>query len=97
MIVNLHVIIVDRAAPDQLNTVHEAIKEEADGWWHRFENTWVVGGLSSAQWRDLVKEHIHSGASVMVLRLPDEQAKRNWAFFGPRAKERAAWLHRNIR
>ena len=89
------IIVIDRATDDELNTAHEAIKSKADGWWHRYTNTWIVGGLTASEWRDLVKRVLISdSASVLVLKLPEAEDRR-WAYYGPRAEERMGWLHRN--
>jgi hypothetical protein len=97
MIEPAFLIVLDRASAEQRNAVHEAIKGHANGWWHQFADTWIVGGgVSAAEWRDLLRTHISSPAGVLVLRLPDAaSASRNWAMFGPDAKIRAEWIHEN--
>ncbi|MBD3322391.1 MAG: hypothetical protein GF350_14920 [Chitinivibrionales bacterium] len=95
---NWYVVLLDRAGNEEREIVHSAIKEHANGWWHRHENTWIVGGLTSAKWRDVVKEAMFSGpSSVLVLALPREEAKRYWSYYGPKSKERCKWLHDNIK
>jgi len=90
-------ISVDRATQDELNQVHEVVKEHAYGWWHRHVSFWLVGGLTATQWRDLIKPCLLSGSDVLVLRLPAEESDRNWAFTGPNAKEKCQWIHHNYR
>jgi len=98
MSTNWYVIILDRAGNEERQSVHEAIKENANGWWHRLENTWIVGGLTASEWRDVAKGAMFKGpSSILVLALPKEEAKRYWAYFGPKAKERSEWLHNNIK
>lgn len=99
MIAKLHVIILNNATPAVINQAHELIKSKARGWWHRFSATWIVGGdVPTNEWRDLLKPVIAgTAASVLVLRLPDEDQNRNWSYSGRKAKEWCEWLHKNVR
>lgn len=88
-------ISVDRATESELNEVHQIIKENANGWWHRHVSFWVVGGLQCSEWRDLIKPFLVSGASVLVLELPADSKDRNWSFSGTTATEKCKWFHDN--
>jgi hypothetical protein len=96
MIDNPHLILVDEATPDQLNSVHLKIKKAANGWWHHLPSAWIAGGdLSAGQWMDLLKDSISDGsASLVILALPNLAQDRDWAFFGGDSKKRAGWLHK---
>jgi hypothetical protein len=89
-------IVLDRANPDELNSVQEVVKNNARGWWHRYTNVWFAGGGTSATyWRDLISPVLESGpSSVLVLRLPKRGA-RSWAYYGPEGEERLKWLRAN--
>jgi hypothetical protein len=90
------VVLIDRATPAERASVQAAIKESAKGWWHHFEDAWIVSGGSASKWRKLVKENLSDPPSgVLVLRLPDGKDERQWAYYGPFAKKRMKWLHRN--
>lgn len=90
-----YIIVLDRATPEERAAVQMAIKEQANGWWHHFQDAWIVSGKTVGFWRDLVKGIIDSpGSGVLVLALP-KKVERRWAFFGPRPKEKTKWLHRN--
>lgn len=92
-----HIIVVDRGTDEELNAVHQVVKAEAKGWWHRFTNVWLVGGRTTNEWRDALQEIIRGGpSSVLVLRLP-KHADRHWSYFGPKWKERCEWIHNNYR
>ncbi len=92
------VVSVDRATADELNKVQQVIKANADGWWHRHTNFWIVGGQSAAKWRDLILPClIEQPSTVLVLNLPDSDEKRWWAFGGDGAKEKCKWLHDNYK
>jgi hypothetical protein len=96
--VKKYVILLDRATPEERAAVQSAIKEKARGWWHHFQDSWIVSGETAKFWRDLVKENLNSPQSaVLVLSLPEEKAKRGWAYFGPRSKDKTKWLHENYR
>ncbi len=96
---NHYIISVDQATSEQLNSVHEIIKQHANGWWHHFINVWIVGGGETAQfWRDQIKEAIKTGeASALVLKLPESIDERNWSLFGVNSGKRGAWLHKNYK
>lgn len=88
-----YVILLDRASAQERAAVHVVIKEKAGGWWHHFQDGWIVSGQSTHFWRNLVKEKLASpGSAVLVLSLPEE-GERQWAYFGP--KGRSKWLHQN--
>lgn len=90
-----HVVLLDRSTAEERAAVQAAIKENADGWWHHFQDAWIVSGKTPKFWRDLVREHLSSPESgVLVLALP-EKGERGWAFYGPRLKAKTKWLHGN--
>ena len=99
MTAQLNVIILDSASASLINEVHEVVKPAAQSWWHRFTSTWIVLSETSTQeWRDLIRPVIAGkGASVLVMRLPPEEAHRNWSYFGAAAKDRCEWLHENVK
>ncbi len=95
---NYFVISVDRATGDELNNVQNVIKENANGWWHRHTNVWIVGGGSASKWRDLIKPALPSrDSSVLVIKLPSEDADRSWAFSGKDASAKCKWFHENYK
>jgi hypothetical protein len=88
--------LIDGATPTERASVQAAVKEDAKGWWHHFENAWIVSGGTASKWRKLVKENLSSPSSaVLVLKLPDNKDDRRWAYFGPSAKKRMKWFHSN--
>jgi hypothetical protein len=94
-----YMLVLNEATPDQINTVHEALKEHTRGWWHHFDNAWIVAGdLNAGQWLDVVTPLIPNGrASVLVVQLPDDiQQRQSWAYYGIDASERAGWLNENL-
>jgi hypothetical protein len=97
--VPFYMLVLNEATPDQINTVHEALKEHAQGWWHHFDNAWIVGGdLDAGQWLDVVTPLIPNGrASVLVVQLPDDiQQRQSWAYYGIDAASRGVWLNQNL-
>jgi hypothetical protein len=91
----MHVIILDEASDETRGAVHEVIKANAKGWWHRYPNVWMAGGdNSAADWRDMLKPLVKAPTSVLVLRLP-ETGHPKWAYFGPDAQDRMKWFHSN--
>ena len=89
------IIVIDRPQPEEREAVHELVKANADTWWHWFENTWLVtGNLTAVRWRDVLKPAAKPGPSaILIVQLADE----GWAYFGPKAKERAKWLHEHVK
>lgn len=90
-------IVIDNASTEQLNAAQAIIKANANGWWHRLTTCWIAGGRSASEWRTLLTPAIEGGATVLILKLPTDEAGRSWALRGPNATEQAAWLKRNYR
>lgn len=90
------IIVLDQGSPEERAAIHALVKEHASGWWHHFGDVWLAGGKKKAsEWRDLLKEATTgSGSALMVMKLP-KSGRRSWAYFGPKAKERCDWVHRN--
>ena len=95
----VHLILLDRAAPGDVNRVHAAIKTHANGWWHQLRHAWLVGGDRTAvEWRSLLRESVEGTRSIlMVFKLPADEAQRNWSYFGTNKDQRTRWLHDNYR
>lgn len=97
---NAHIIVADKANAAQLNTIHEEVKLRASGWWHRFQNVWIVGGdLKPSQWRDFLKDALAGEpvVNILVLRLPSQESERGWAFMGVAAKEATSWFREHYK
>lgn len=91
----MHVVLLDRASPEERERTHDAVKENSSGWYHHQTDTWIVRGKTAAEWRDILKSVLDRGPSnLLVFTLPEEGA-RSWAYWGPNAKKRGEWLHRN--
>lgn len=88
----MHVIALNQATDAHREAVQAIVKVHATGgWWHNFADLWIVGGRDVIYWRDLIKPTLAlSPAQVLVMRLPDDNA-RGWATAGvPEPKFR--WL-----
>ena len=99
MTIPFFMILLNEATPAQINAVHETLKQHAKGWWHHFENAWIVGGeLTPGEWLDVVTPVIPDGrTSVLVVQLPDDTRQRqSWAYYGIDAPERSVWLNLNL-
>lgn len=88
------VILADRIGPEKREAIHEVVKQHSEGWWHHFTNVWIVRGHTAKFWRDAVIG-LGTPSSVLVLNLPAEK-DRTWAYAGPKAEERAEWLHKYL-
>ena len=91
------VVILDQPTAELREAAHEIIRTNANGWWHRMPDIWIVGGIEPRAWRDLLQPVIarFPGSSVFVLRLPAKEGNRSWSYFGVNAKERMEWIHDN--
>lgn len=92
------VILLDGAGVALREKIHDSVKENANGWWHRFQNCWLAAGHSPKYWRDLLKPYVAEApesAAILVLALPPLDDDRLWAYFGPDAEGKMGWLHRN--
>ena len=91
------VIILDRASTEQRNAVHELIKVNSRGWWHRFIDVWIASGKTVEEWRDLIAPAISNPASVLVIKFPEkEPGNTRWASSGPNSSETFAWFRKNL-
>src|SRR5437868_4271855 len=91
----MFLVLLDEATAESRAAVHESIKEHAAGrgWWHHFPNVWIVGGGSAIFWRDLLRNLIPPPGSVLVMKLPDQDPERLWAYSGPGSSTRTKWLN----
>ncbi len=86
-------VVLDRGSPEEREAIQAVVKEHANGWWHRFESFWVVGGHTASWWRDQLRPSIAAGPStLLVMKLPADES-RAWAAFGPNMEERFRWMH----
>jgi hypothetical protein len=93
-----HVIIIDQPTASARDAVHSIVKENAVGWWHHFNDAWIVTGHTPSYWRDKVKAVLNEpSSSVLVLALPHEEADRYWSLYGANASTKGRWLHENYR
>jgi hypothetical protein len=88
----LHIITADAINNTQRTLLHQVVKENADDWWHRMPNVWVVkGGGGATAWRDRLRPIVPlAPSSVLVLPLR-ATGKQRWASVGPRAQI-GSWL-----
>ena len=91
-----YVLILDRGNATEVTAIQKIVKENSNGWWHQFENVWIVNGRSAAKWRDLAKAGLVAGpSSILVLKMPDSSIGVRWSFVGPNSKKITRWLHDN--
>lgn len=96
MITEPCVIILDRAKPAEREAVHEAIKENADTWWHQFTNVWIAGGHRVSFWTDLIRPLLPDGPSgLIVLHLPEDEKDRLYSAYMRNVDNRTKWLDEN--
>lgn len=92
--VKRYLITIDQLSDERREVIHELVKVKASGWWHNMPNVWIVAGLSHTQWRDELHPVINgTGASILVIELPDAKANRMWAFNGPNSSAKTKWLY----
>jgi hypothetical protein len=88
------VIILDGSSQAERDAVHARVKKASSGSWHKYSEVWIVrGGTGASEWMDRLRPVIKV-SSLLVLALPEYEG-RHWAYYGPDAIERAAWLHKN--
>jgi hypothetical protein len=91
---DLYAVIVEELSAERAEVVQALLEEKGNGWWwHNLPNVWIVGGGSTAFWRDAIRPVVAgTDAKVLVLRLPREKGDR-WASFGGGEKKPFKWLH----
>lgn len=80
------------------NNVHEFVKTNSQGWWHRFPDVWMVRGQTPTYWRDRLKEIIRAGTgdSVLVLQLSNTTPGPGWASWSTET-DLTDWLKTHFR
>lgn len=72
--------------------LYEAIKNVADGWWHRLDSTWLINSnLNAAQIRDRINPHIDASDRLLVICVGGEWATANMP------DDANAWLKNSLR
>lgn len=91
-----YAIIANRISAAQREQIQGIVKANANGWWHAFADLWIVGGRTSAEWRDLVGVVITANpAGVMVLKI-DTTTASHWAYKATMSEPNKDWLHKNL-
>jgi len=68
---------------DDYPKLFEAIKAQANGYWHHLDSTWIIKTNSSAtDIRDALSIHIDSGDELLVVRLTGEGAWKGFPVSG---------------
>jgi len=89
------VVLIEVSTEDQNVLMLEWIKSEAIGWWHWFQNIWLLsnkhGHLEASTIRDKVRE-IYGTANVLVLEI--KGTEDTWSGYGPKGENRNmfTWL-----
>ena len=92
------VIIIEVSTKEQNDAFLAWIKAEKLGWWHWFQNTWLLsnpaGSLRASGIRDKLRECFGT-ANTLVLEL--KNGEDTWAGFGPKTddKDMFKWLRKN--
>lgn len=92
------VVMIDSVTEDQNKKFLAWVKEENVGWWHWFDNSWLISNnrdhLTAATIRDKAME-IYSGENVLVLEL--HEGEGTWSGFGPNSgdKDMFKWIRDN--
>jgi hypothetical protein len=92
------VLIEDTSTKEQNDAFIEWIRTSGLGWWHWFQNCWLLvdsnGIQSAADMRSSLKA-IYGSANTFVIELSDGQD--TWAGFGPTSdqKNMFTWIHKN--
>lgn len=94
------VLIIESSTKDQNDAFLVWVKEQRMGWWHWFQNAWLLsnpsGNLTASVIRDKAGEYF-PGENTLVIEL--KEGEGTWSGFGPKSEKRSmfAWLKRNWR
>ncbi len=93
---NFFLILVDQPSTSQRNAVHARVKKGTSGWWHNFNDAWIVRGGTTQDWSARLQPVFKTGtAGFLVFELPGSDTTRSWSYFGPNASTRLSWLHKS--
>lgn len=87
-------IVFDDIDTTQQNLIHSQIKDQAEDWWHRMPNVWIVkSDMSTSDWRESLKPFIPQDqpGELLILALPQE-GRRQWSGYMQTSKY--DWLSR---
>src|SRR5690348_12613400 len=94
----LFIVLVESSTDEQNTEFLEWIKAKNLGWWHWFQNAWLLtnsqGHLSSEVIRDELKSFFGT-ANTFVMELTNYDGA--WSGFGPNTEKKNMfkWLHDN--
>lgn len=92
------IILLDSTDDAQNKALIEWIKENKLGWWHWFQNSWLLashsGNWTAGKIRDKLCEFF-PGANILVFEL--NEGEGSWSGFGPtkEPKDMFGWLRKN--
>lgn len=87
------VIALGQVTDDHRNAVHEIVKTHAVNWWHHLPDVWIAIGHTHKYWGDLIKPVLAlSDARVLVIKLPEDQSARMFAYRGRFPEAAQDWL-----
>jgi len=85
------IIVASGATPFQLQSLHEIIKQNSNGWWHNFADVWIANGKNASTWISLLMPPIEgTAAKVLVLALPKMLNQRG--FGGYLTDDESKWI-----
>ena len=89
------VVVIERSTESQNNALLDWIKAEGLGWWHWFQNAWLLsnnkGHLDCERIRDKLME-IYGSANNLVIEMGG--SGDSWAAYGPSNEKKSmfTWL-----
>jgi hypothetical protein len=92
---DFYLIAFNRLDATQRRLIHAKVKElsAGRGWWHHWDDVWVVRGHSASRWREALGDFVPDVPSgVLVFRLP-ASGEREWSGRGKR--EAWEWFQKN--
>ncbi|MES9901097.1 MAG: hypothetical protein ABW168_00275 [Sedimenticola sp.] len=88
------VVAINNASTEQRNAIAKYLHEQEFGYWHWFQDFWLVTTIDSKIGSTYIRDVIQTVASgVHCLVLEVEGNSEKWAGFGD--KDRFDWLHKS--
>ena len=92
----MYAIVANRISTAQREQIQGIVKANANGWWHGFDDLWIVGGRTASEWRDLVGVAVPSQPSGVIVLKIDKDNPPRWAYKAAMSDANRDWLHKNL-
>lgn len=94
------VVLIESSSEEQNNSFLSWIRQERLGWWHWFQDAWLLSDPTGDQTAISVRDKVWEcfpGSNTLVIELGEGEG--TWSGFGPKSekKDMFSWIRKNWR